>query len=157
VGNFTPAKRHDRLISAYHKAKISTPLLLVGAESNLMFQAKEQVKKLGLEDRVIFTGFVTNPYPLILNAKGLILSSDFEGMPMILIEASCLDTPIVSTACNSGPSEIVGEMKHCLSLLTVEDLSSKISKLDANPEQFKIPFNQKFSLENMVNQYFELI
>ncbi len=65
------------------------------------------VKKAGIEDRVVFVDSRQNPYPLIANADALILSSDWEGLPGVVVEALICGTPVVSTRCNYGPSEIL--------------------------------------------------
>ena len=60
-----------------------------------------------MSDRIEFMGFKSNPYPLVKKADALILSSDYEGFPNVLVEAMALETSVVSTDCASGPSEII--------------------------------------------------
>lgn len=106
VGRFVDAKRHDVLLEAYAKSKSNLKLLLLGQGGN-EDKIKDLVKKLNLEDKVIFAGFKSNPYPYIKAAKMMVLSSDFEGLPTVLIESLILDTPVVSTDCKSGANEIL--------------------------------------------------
>lgn len=82
---------------------------------------KELVTSLNLENQVIFTGFKSNPYPLLSKAKGLILSSDYEGLPTVILEALALKVPVISTDCPSGPNEILPE--HSLCELDIDSLS----------------------------------
>lgn len=63
--------------------------------------------ELGITSRVDFVGFVTNPLPYIRAAAGLILSSTYEGFGNVLVEALGCGTPVVSTDCPYGPSEIL--------------------------------------------------
>jgi glycosyltransferase involved in cell wall biosynthesis len=156
VGNFTKAKRHDRLISAYQHSEIQTPLIMIGGESALSAAAARQIENLGLQKRALIHGFETNPYPWIANSKGLILASDFEGFGIVLAEAIALGVPIISTNCNSGPSEIVAGNSHCLADLTEESLSSKIRELDNDPDKFKVSLDKKFTLSCMVEEYYKL-
>jgi glycosyltransferase involved in cell wall biosynthesis len=65
------------------------------------------IDRFGLAKQVIVCPFRTNPYPLIANARLLVLSSDREGLPNVLIEALICHTPVVSTDCPSGPREIL--------------------------------------------------
>lgn len=71
---------------AYHKSGVDNRLVLVG-QGTLKKEIKELVKCLDIEDRVIFQGFHSNPYPLIKSSKLMVLSSSFEGLPMVILEA----------------------------------------------------------------------
>ncbi|ROR03092.1 glycosyltransferase [Desulfosoma caldarium] len=62
---------------------------------------------LGIADRVWFPGFVDNPYAYMAKARLFVLSSTCEGLPVVLMEALALGTPVVSTDCPSGPREIL--------------------------------------------------
>src|SRR5690606_41148696 len=96
VGKFKQQKRHDILIKAYAKANVQEKLVLVGT-GELLEASKKLVKDLGIEDKVIFTGFKKNPYPYIKHAKLMVVSSDFEGFSIAILEALALGTPIIST------------------------------------------------------------
>jgi glycosyltransferase involved in cell wall biosynthesis len=65
------------------------------------------VKRLDLSEDVALPGFVANPYPYMRRASVFVLSSAWEGLPTVLIEALALGASIVSTDCPSGPSEIL--------------------------------------------------
>lgn len=67
---------------------------------------RNQIANLGLEERVLFLGRKSNPYPYLKHATVLALSSYYEGTPNVIAEAIALDTPVVSTNCTDG----VGEM-----------------------------------------------
>ncbi len=134
VGRFIKVKRHVFLLEAYKKSEVQTPLLLVG-EGELHPTIQSKIIELGLEDRVFLLGYITNPYPLIAQAKGLLLSSSSEGMPMTILEALALNTPVIATDCPSGPREILGEY-HPEALSPIEDLhafAQLIKQLDQKP------------------------
>jgi len=81
-------------------------LLGTGAHSEIA-SLTELAHRLGIADRVAFLGFVDNPLPFIRAADLLILSSRWEGLGLVLIEALALGTPVVSTRCPYGPEEIL--------------------------------------------------
>ena len=60
---------------------------------------------------MLIAGFRPNPYPWMRAAELLVLSSDREGMPNVLVEALACGTRVVSTDCPSGPREVLrGEL-----------------------------------------------
>ena len=69
-------------------------------------------KELGIEDKVVFLGFISNPYPYIKSASLFIHSSKFEGLPTVLIEALILEKIIIATDCPTGPKEILNNGKN---------------------------------------------
>lgn len=64
---------------------------------------------LGVRDRVSFLGFLPNPFPYIKSADVFVLSSRYEGFANVVAEAMWLGVPVVSTDCEHGPREILGE------------------------------------------------
>lgn len=159
VGRFGSGKRHDVLIRAYQQSKIKQKLLLLGDDSNKTGgNIKKLVKDLGLQDKVIFKGFNSNPFPYVKNAKALVLSSDFEGFGMVLVEALVLGTPIVSTDCPSGPNEIlVDELKPFLSPVgDSEALAKNIKKMVSQPIKITEIYTDRFNADVSARQYLSL-
>ncbi|MEW6689105.1 MAG: glycosyltransferase [Pseudomonadota bacterium] len=112
VGRFSGQKRHDLLLDAF--ARVNRPhrlVLLADPEPAL----ERMIRERGLEDQVQVAGFQQNPYPWIAAADLLVLCSDHEGLPNVIIEALALGVPAVSTDCPSGPREILGAaLPECL-------------------------------------------
>ncbi len=71
-----------------------------------------RARELCISDDVSFPGFVSNPYPYMRRAAVFVLSSSWEGLPTVLIEALALGAPIVSTDCPDGPREILADGKY---------------------------------------------
>ena len=149
---FRPVKRHDILLEAYSKLIDPPPLkLLCNSDSKL----EKMIDTLNLKDKVEILGFTKNPYPVIKNAKLLILSSEREGLPTVLIEALILGTGVVSTSCISGPSEIlIGDLSIYLAKVNnADDLSQKIaSALGFYPEIEALELD-RFSADSIYSKY----
>ncbi|MEG3694215.1 glycosyltransferase [Vibrio coralliirubri] len=153
IGKFNDAKRHDRLIRAYHLANINKKLVLLGKGPKLE-STRNLVRELDLQDKVVFAGHLQNPYPTLAASQGLILSSDYEGLPTVILEALCLGIPVVSTDCNSGPREILH--KNALSELDDQALAKRIVQLADAPHNFQLVLGEHFQTEQVVAQYIKL-
>lgn len=99
----------------WHLIRIMPYLTKAIGNINLVFigngeyeeQLRKMVQKLELEKNIFFLGFQKNPYKYISRSKLFLLSSLYEGFPMVLCEAIAMKIPVVSTDCKSGPREIL--------------------------------------------------
>jgi glycosyltransferase involved in cell wall biosynthesis len=155
VGGFKHAKRHDLLVQAYARSGVTTPLVLVG-KGGLEAAVREQVAELGLTERVIFAGFHANPYPLIAGAKAMILSSEFEGLAIVLLEAMSLGVPAVSTDCPSGPGEFLPP-RNLVPPGDVDALARLIAAVDERPRAHLAPLQKPFTPAPAAQSYLDLI
>lgn len=150
VGRFDKQKRHDLLLEAFAASSTPYKLVLLG-QGKLESQIKAQIKSLNIENRVELLGFNSNPYPFIKHAKALVLTSDFEGLPTVLVEATVLGTPIISTNC-AGVTEVIG--KDAKGLVSYQDVSGVIEKLNSSDYQEYIsPVPDGLKSENIAMAY----
>jgi UDP-D-galactose:(glucosyl)LPS alpha-1,6-D-galactosyltransferase len=68
---------------------------------------KKLAEKLGISDRVSWLGFRKDPYSEFKEITALLLTSRYEGFPMVLVEANQRGIPVISSDCESGPKDIV--------------------------------------------------
>jgi glycosyltransferase involved in cell wall biosynthesis len=108
VARFAPQKNHILLLEAFARGPASDPRahLVLAGEGELLEPAKRRAKDLGLLGRVHFLGIRTD-VPDILGALDVfVLSSDYEGNPLSVIEAMAAGLPTVSTAAGGVPELI---------------------------------------------------
>ncbi|MCX7148614.1 MAG: glycosyltransferase [Rhodocyclales bacterium] len=112
VGRFAAQKRHDLLLAAFAHAELPHKLVLLTPPDAKLAAL---IAQLALMRRVVIADFQANPYPWMAAADLLVLCSDHEGLPNVLIEALACGTRVVSTDCPSGPREILkGELAQWL-------------------------------------------
>ncbi len=159
VGRFHPQKRHDRLLEAFQLSGYAGKLLLLGEGSVEATEAiRAKAEQLGILDRVVFVGFVDNPYAFMRAAEALVLSSDYEGLPSVLIEGLICGTSIISTDCPYGPAEILKkELSQGLSELTASALAEAIRRVIANPLRVTDEILLPFTLAESLKKYHDLI
>lgn len=123
IGRLTKEKRFDRLIKAYKLLVddgIKQDLIILG-EGNLRKSLENLVDELNLNERVFFPGFTKNPYYWIKNCNLFVLSSDLEGLPLVISETMMLGKAIVSTDC-VGSTELLGNGEY--GIITRKDVES---------------------------------
>jgi glycosyltransferase involved in cell wall biosynthesis len=108
VGRFEEAKDYPTMLRGFARVRERQPramLLLVGRGS-LQPETEALTRELGLEDAVRFLG-IRNDVPVVMSgADGYVMSSAWEGMPMVLLEAAAAGLPIVATRVG-GNHEVV--------------------------------------------------
>lgn len=100
---------------------------------------RQTARKLGIDDRIVFLGFQSNPYPWIEKSRLLAHSAKFEGLPTVLIEGLLLGKLMVATNCPTGPNEILdgGKAGLLVPVGDAEGLAKAIDQLlsDANLQE----------------------
>ena len=155
IGSFVPQKRHDRLLQAYKESGIDESLVLIGS-GKLEPEVRQQAQLLGIDKKVIFAGFHSNPYPLLARAKLLVLSSDYEGLPVVLLESLALGVPTISTDCESGPREVLPRTN----LAPVDDVTALAELMKAavnDPAGYSTALPEEFDSRVVANAYLKLV
>ena len=113
VGRLSPQKDLGTLIRAISRVQEPGPVrLLILGEGPERDTLEALVAELGLGGAVGFAGWVPNPYPYMVRADAFVLSSRWEGLPSVLIEALFCGVRVIATDCPSGPLEILDGGKH---------------------------------------------
>jgi glycosyltransferase involved in cell wall biosynthesis len=157
VGRLSAQKDFTTLIRAFAKVRQSTLAhLLILGDGEERSRLEALVRKLGLKNDVRLPGFVPNPYPYMCRADVFVLSSRWEGLPGVLIEALYCGTPLVSTDCPSGPREILADGQYG-KLVPVGDQDAMcraiLDVLGGNGKPTPPESWQPFTLDEAVNQY----
>jgi len=160
VGRLVPQKSYPTLIEAFAaiRARRRAKLLILG-EGPCRDELHAAIAGLGLESEIRLPGFVSNPASYMRRSSVFAMSSVFEGLPTVMIEALATGARIVSTDCPSGPREILEGGRYGR-LVPVGDASRLAAALEEalddetprpGPESW-----QRFELETVIDQYRQL-
>ena len=120
VGRLSTQKDYPSLIRAFAmvRAKRQARLVILGAgrDQHKTEQRQEEIaslaRELGVGDDVDAAGFAANPFAYMSRSAVLALSSLYEGLPAVLIQAMACGCPVVSTDCPTGPREILEDGRY---------------------------------------------
>ncbi|GAB6182650.1 glycosyltransferase family 4 protein [Thermodesulfovibrio hydrogeniphilus] len=171
VGILRLVKNHELTIIAFSKVLNEFPfakLFLIGEGPRKNF-LMDLVKKLNIENSVIFTGFQEDVTPFYSVADVFVLSSKSEGLPQALLQAMAVGVPVVATAVGGVPEVVKHEITGLLTKPDdADELAENIIKVLKNPrfgeimaEKAKKEIKEKHSLKAMLDKiesvYMELV
>ena len=162
VGRLEKQKDFPTLIRAFAQMHKQRPArLMILGEGKDRPDLEALVQELGLEDDVALPGFVANPFAYMASSAVFVLSSLYEGLPTVLIEAIAVGTRVVSTDCPSGPTEILENGRYG-KLVAVGDIKGMaeaiVSTLEEPPDSESLQLKAaEFSLEKAVAKYRQVL
>ncbi len=108
AGRLAEQKDFATLLRAFARLRASRELrLVILGEGDLRGELEAQAGRLGVAEDVDLTGFVSNPFAFMARGAAFALSSTYEGLPGVLIQAMACGCPVVSTNCPGGSAEIL--------------------------------------------------
>ena len=115
--------------------------------------------ELGVEHDVLLPGFVANPFAWLRRASLFVLSSAWEGLPTVLIEALACGTPIVATDCPHGVREILEDLGALVPVGDANAMKEAISRMLDAPTERRLLLNRAaaFDLDRVVAIYREIL
>jgi len=130
IGRLTEQKGFDVLLDAFARLPDRSLNLAILGEGQLRENLEEQALQLGIADRVHLPGFSNQPRKVLQDAELFVLSSRWEGLPIVLLEALATGTPIVSTDCPGEPRSVLldGALGHLVPTEDPEAMATAIAE-----------------------------
>ena len=159
VARFSSPKEQLQLIKAISimKNKKRVKLNLVG-EGNLLEDCKVMTETLGLEKQVVFSGFQSNVDSFLKDAHIFCLVSNYEGLPISIIEAMRMSLPIIASNVGGIPELVVdGTNGYLIERSNIDQLAEKLDYIIDN-NLFEEMGNASYLLAKekfSINQMFE--
>lgn len=166
VGRLTPPKKISALLDAWAEIQdrcLDWQLIIVG-KGELEADLKSQASRLMLQ-RVTFAGHTDHVEDYYRTASCFVLSSEYEGFPMVILEAQSYGLPVISFDCKTGPKDLVldGQNGYLVEDGNVKQLAEKMLLFTHSEEtacrmsQYAAQEVQKYNLDSITEKWCALI
>ena len=160
VGRIAPQKGYLTLISALALIKDRPWTMTVLGDGRLLEEVRLRVKNLGLEDRITFKGFISDPVRYYAQSDILVLSSLWEGLPAVPLEAMATGCAVVATDCSEGLTRLIRQIgQDTVPVRNPEALANAIASAIDKPQAIE-PLRacaSQFSIDNSIDRHLELM
>lgn len=157
VGRLDYQKGYDLLIEAMRKLDKKFYLTILGQGEDAA-KLEQLAKSFDIEDNITFAGFQSNPYIYMIHADLFILSSRYEGLPNVVLEANACGTPVVAFNCPGGIGEIIenGVNGFLCECENIDELAEKINKASSHnfdKNKIKRLIKNKYDANTIIKHY----
>lgn len=156
AGRLVKIKNFNLLLRAFFRLSVTenTAHLIILGEGPERRSLQRLAAQLGISERLTMPGKVTNPYVWMANSDLFVLSSNYEGWPMVLVESMVLGLPVVACDCQTGPAEILnyGVFGPLVPIKNVKALSEAMSK-QLHRGKIEYSFLQGWDADTIAEQY----
>jgi len=166
VGRLVPQKRFDRLIEAAGLAQNSLRengyRIEIYGEGSLHEELSKQISTDGLGDLVILKGQTSKIEEVYQRADFFVLASDFEGLPVTLLEAFAHGLPSIGFESCNGPNEIIQHNKNGFLVDSVSELGDRLAHLakyniSVDMREHALSRAQEYSIQNFLSNWYRMI
>ncbi len=159
VGRLVPQKNVALLVNAYAYARehlgLTLRLVIVG-DGNQRQDIEKRITGFGLDEYVTMTGNLSNPFPWMKHAELFVLSSKFEGLGMVLLEAMACGTDVVATNSPGGVKDVMtGRLATHLCEQETVALAEKMMQVLSEEEHDFKPYLEAYLPETITGKFIE--
>jgi glycosyltransferase involved in cell wall biosynthesis len=129
AGRMVKQKRHDILLRAFALSDAKDARLTVLGDGPWRLQLEELAKALGIADRVDMPGYTTDVLSELRRSDLFVLSSDYEGLPAVVLEALACNLPVATTDNFLGARDMLGPQPSC-AVVPIQDPQALAAAID---------------------------
>jgi glycosyltransferase involved in cell wall biosynthesis len=113
VGRLVDQKNFAGLLRAFAAARPKNAVLKIAGDGEQRAELERLATTLGISEKVQFLGFVSDIPALMASADLFVLSSDYEGLPAVVVEALACNCPVISTDCFANARDLLDGLPGC--------------------------------------------
>jgi glycosyltransferase involved in cell wall biosynthesis len=131
LARMMPQKRLDRLLDSFARVTDTTSRLTILGDGPERVELARLAQSLGIADRVDMPGFVEDVVPWLRSADLFVLSSDYEGLPAVVLEALACDVPVITTDCFEAARSLLAGADGC-AVVELGDIDAFAKAIDTS-------------------------
>jgi len=120
IGRLAPQKNFPLLLRAFARLADPAARLTILGEGGERAKLERLAVELGITDRLALPGHIDDPLPYLAAASAMVMSSDYEGVPAVVIEGLAAGLPLAGTDCSVSMASLIGHGAHGI-LVPVRD------------------------------------
>lgn len=161
VGRLSPQKNIALMLGAFARGALEGDTLTVIGDGPERAGLERLARDLGIEGQVMFRGYVAEPANLLPSFDILLLSSDYEGVPAVILEALAAGLAIVATDCSRSMATLLGHgaMGALVPVGDEQALARAISRIQpsSQDQDLSLAQAQRFTLEEASEAYLRVL
>lgn len=162
IAEFTPRKRHQDLLNAL--AKVANPQvhLALAGEGSIKPKIAELAQQLGIAQQIHFLGYRRDIPTLIQAASAVLLVSQQEGLPRSIMEAMCLNTPVIGSNIRGTQDLLADGCGLLVDLGDTDAIAQAMSQVVTDPQSLVVMTEKaqkkiaSYDLKKIIQQYSEI-
>jgi glycosyltransferase involved in cell wall biosynthesis len=166
LANFTPTKGQKVIVDAMPALVAQFPGIraVLAGDGPELATVRDRVDALGLAGTVLFPGAFTEPWDLLRAADVLVLASEIEGLPLVVLEAMSQGVPVVATDVGATPEAVIdGETGFLIAPRDAGAVANAVARILGTPllaqrmrEAALVRFERRFTMKAMLDRHREL-
>lgn len=153
VGRLEDVKNHLKMIKIFEYLDKEKYVLNIIGDGKNYRKISEKIKELDLEKNVNLVGFTDNPYKYMFNSDVLLITSDVEALPNVVLEGNACGCKVVALDCPGGIHEIIENGRNGYIVNNIQEMAQKIKEIEINEsEKIKIKnYAKKYDIKDYIN------
>ncbi|WP_454797219.1 glycosyltransferase [Novosphingobium lindaniclasticum] len=161
AGRLAPQKNHAMMLRAFARAARPADTLTIAGEGPERGVIENLVRQLGLDGRVFLTGYLGTIDTLLADADVFVLSSDYEGLPGVVVEALAAGLPVLSTNCCVSMECLIEEGRTGLLVQPRDEGAfaaglTRIREVGGDPDRAR-DIAARYEVESAARRYLEMM
>lgn len=154
VGRLEDVKNHLKMLEIFQYLDQEKYMLNIVGNGKNYQKIKDKIKELNLEKNIKLLGFSDNPYKYMKSSDILLITSDREALPNVVLEANACGCYVLALDCPGGIKEIIEDEKNGKIINSIKEMAKELEQINLNNDLRNqvINYSKKFDSKNYIKK-----